>query len=353
MWFNPFVWMIKNSIQLVHEYLADEGALKTGINRFRYQALLINQIAEESLIALSSSFNNSLIKKRIKMMTKSKIRSKSLLKLLGILPVATFLLLLMAIFNGVFTDDLQASTSDNFSFVSTASGKITESSSQPPDTIFKKTIIKKISKDNPNDTITEEREEIITGDDLNKERAIRHGRDRSHTIVIHDDGDEVRHEHNGERHHEREIRTENGPERREVRTRRSYSVDVVDGDAIVKEYEEDDDSIKHIEIVTRRGDVVKEIDRDNIVSIDVVKDDADKRVVIDVVKEIRHTDNQEVSGVLYLIDGEKFTDKEVMNNLNPDDIKSVNIIKGADVKKYTDRDFEGVIVITTKGGRKK
>ena len=60
MWFNPLIWMMKNSIQLVHEYLADEGALNTGIDKLRYQALLINQITEDKLISLSSSFNHSL-----------------------------------------------------------------------------------------------------------------------------------------------------------------------------------------------------------------------------------------------------------------------------------------------------
>ena len=72
MWFNPLVWMMKKSLHLVHEYLADEGTLGAGIDKTMYQALLINQVAEERLICLSSSFNNSLIKKRMIMMTKSK-----------------------------------------------------------------------------------------------------------------------------------------------------------------------------------------------------------------------------------------------------------------------------------------
>jgi beta-lactamase regulating signal transducer with metallopeptidase domain len=50
MWFNPAIWMMRNAIQLVHEYLADEGALNTGLDKLRYQALLVNQAAEEKLI---------------------------------------------------------------------------------------------------------------------------------------------------------------------------------------------------------------------------------------------------------------------------------------------------------------
>lgn len=62
MWFNPIVWMMKRSVHLLHEYLADEGTLGRGIDRLRYQSLLLNQVAEGSLISLSSSFNNSLKK---------------------------------------------------------------------------------------------------------------------------------------------------------------------------------------------------------------------------------------------------------------------------------------------------
>ncbi len=102
MWFNPLVWMMKKSIQLVHEYLADEGALSTGIDRLRYQALLVNQTAEERLICLSSSFNHSLIKKRMIMMTKSKFNQKSKLRILTLVPITAFALLFTAGVNGLY-----------------------------------------------------------------------------------------------------------------------------------------------------------------------------------------------------------------------------------------------------------
>lgn len=91
MWFNPFVWMMKNSVQLVHEYLADEGVLKNGVDKVNYQALLINLLTEEKLISISSSFNQSLIKKRMIMMNKNKINKGFRLKLLAMLPVAAIL----------------------------------------------------------------------------------------------------------------------------------------------------------------------------------------------------------------------------------------------------------------------
>ncbi len=107
MWFNPVVWMMRKSLQQIHEYLADEGALSTGVNKPKYQALLLNQVAEERLIALSSGFNpayrtgrHSLIKKRIIMMTKPKLSQKTNLKILTIIPVAAVLFLGVACVNG-------------------------------------------------------------------------------------------------------------------------------------------------------------------------------------------------------------------------------------------------------------
>ena len=100
MWFNPMVWFMRNSIQLVHEYLADEGALSTGIDRLRYQALLINQVSEERLICLSSGFNHSLIKKRMIMMTKRKFNQQTKLRILTLIPLTLILFIGIACVNG-------------------------------------------------------------------------------------------------------------------------------------------------------------------------------------------------------------------------------------------------------------
>ena len=108
MWFNPLVWFMKKSLHLVHEYLADEGTLGTGVDRLRYQALLINQVTEERLICLSSSFNNSLIKKRMIMMTKSKTNCQKKLNVLTLLPLSAILFLMVALLNGLFPGEVKA-----------------------------------------------------------------------------------------------------------------------------------------------------------------------------------------------------------------------------------------------------
>lgn len=96
MWFNPIVWMMRKSIQLVHEYLADEGVLRKGISKTDYQTLIINQVAEGRLICLSSSFNSSLIKKRMIMMNKPNFSRGAKIRILALIPLAAMLIITVA-----------------------------------------------------------------------------------------------------------------------------------------------------------------------------------------------------------------------------------------------------------------
>lgn len=84
-WFNPFMWMLRRAIRENHEYLADQAVLNSGINRGYYKKLLLQQFTGEQVV-IANNFNYSLIKKRIKMM--SKIKSSKLANtkiILGIL----------------------------------------------------------------------------------------------------------------------------------------------------------------------------------------------------------------------------------------------------------------------------
>ena len=108
MWFNPLVWMMKKTFHLVHEYLADEGTLNAGVDRLRYQAFLLNRVTEESLVCLPSGFNQSLIKKRMIMMTKSKNYGRNRFRILALVPVSAVLLLIVSLLNGLFPQNARA-----------------------------------------------------------------------------------------------------------------------------------------------------------------------------------------------------------------------------------------------------
>jgi TonB family protein len=74
-WFNPFMWMLNRAIRETHEFLADQAVLTNGVSRGEYKLLLLNQFGGDQLV-IANNFNYSLIKKRIKMM--SKIKSSKL-----------------------------------------------------------------------------------------------------------------------------------------------------------------------------------------------------------------------------------------------------------------------------------
>jgi TonB family protein len=86
-WFNPFVWFIKRSVVLNHEYLADVDSLRNNKNIKEYQYRLLNLQTGLKYISLAHSFN-SLIKNRIIMINKKPTRKFASLKNILILPVA-------------------------------------------------------------------------------------------------------------------------------------------------------------------------------------------------------------------------------------------------------------------------
>jgi Antirepressor regulating drug resistance, predicted signal transduction N-terminal membrane component len=99
MWFNPFIWLMRRWMQQLHEYLADEGVLQSGADVLEYQALLVNQVAGDGFICLPSGFNQSLIKKRLAMMTKTRINRKTGYKLLALLPITVLMLVIVSFTN--------------------------------------------------------------------------------------------------------------------------------------------------------------------------------------------------------------------------------------------------------------
>lgn len=90
-WFNPIIWFYKNTLKSIHEFQADQGVLAKGFNKRDYQDLLLNQTFGIQVNYLSNNLNKSLIKRRLKMMSKSKTQNFALLKMAFILPLAMVL----------------------------------------------------------------------------------------------------------------------------------------------------------------------------------------------------------------------------------------------------------------------
>ena len=87
-WFNPGAWLLKQELQNVHEYEADETVINEGVNAKEYQLLLIKKAVSTRLYSMANSFNHSKLKKRITMMLKEKSNPWARLKYLYVLPLA-------------------------------------------------------------------------------------------------------------------------------------------------------------------------------------------------------------------------------------------------------------------------
>ena len=87
-WFNPAAWLLKQELQTVHEYEADEWVIENGIDAKTYQLLIIKKAVGARLYSIANSFNHSSLKKRITMMIKKKSNPWARMKCLVALPLA-------------------------------------------------------------------------------------------------------------------------------------------------------------------------------------------------------------------------------------------------------------------------
>ncbi|WP_190810925.1 M56 family metallopeptidase [Flagellimonas sp. S3867] len=73
-WFNPLVYLYQNRISELHEFIADAQASKTN-KRVQYELLLSEVFQIQNFSLVNQFFKQSLIKKRIVMLTKKKSKS--------------------------------------------------------------------------------------------------------------------------------------------------------------------------------------------------------------------------------------------------------------------------------------
>ena len=86
-WFNPAIWMLRADLKELHEYEADDAVLRAGANLKEYQYLLIRKAVSKSGYSVANSFNHSILKNRITMMSKSKSPLARGLRALYLLPL--------------------------------------------------------------------------------------------------------------------------------------------------------------------------------------------------------------------------------------------------------------------------
>jgi BlaR1 peptidase M56 len=80
-WFNPIVYFYRLAVKHIHEFIADKQAIKAGTTKETYALLLLSQTFNtEAHRLVNPFFNQSLLKKRIKMLQKNNSKYAALVK---------------------------------------------------------------------------------------------------------------------------------------------------------------------------------------------------------------------------------------------------------------------------------
>jgi beta-lactamase regulating signal transducer with metallopeptidase domain len=94
-WMNPFYWLIRKELEVVHEFIADEEAV-AGEDAAVLAEMLLKAHYHSNSLSVGQSFFYSSIKRRIIMLTSSKKVSYSYVRRILVLPVALAIVALLS-----------------------------------------------------------------------------------------------------------------------------------------------------------------------------------------------------------------------------------------------------------------
>ena len=95
-WMNPFNWIIQKELQNIHEFIADRDAVGTG-EVDAFAKMLLQTYYGNHFLNPSHSFYYSSIKRRIIMLTTSNVPKYAYLRKVAVLPMLAFILALFSI----------------------------------------------------------------------------------------------------------------------------------------------------------------------------------------------------------------------------------------------------------------
>lgn len=87
-WFNPFIYWFRRDLTELHEYLADQGVVKSGVDPIFYQQLIMKYATNSKLASFGNQFNHSLTLKRITMIAHyNQLENKSFYRIFLLIPI--------------------------------------------------------------------------------------------------------------------------------------------------------------------------------------------------------------------------------------------------------------------------
>lgn len=343
-WFNPFFWLLKKELDMIHEFIADKKSVENGDAASLAQMLLTTAYPGQQF-PLTNPFFFSPIKRRLKMLTNVKNPSFSYARRIVVLPLLSIVVLLFAfrakeekmiapvslmdttkkvmIVQGYKIspeDTLIASKEKSRSVVIKMDGAAAGSNGQKPLFILDGEVIS---------------ESVMKVIDPNKIESINILKDASAVAVFGEKG-------------------KGGVV--QITTKKGGSEDAaVTGRVVFRDLPSDNSKVFE-ERVLIISDTMQLNGKSILLKSNNLKDgefmatnfDASGNVIEKVKVEIRPKGSSQNPPSLIFVDGEKKTKKE-MDALSPDQIKSVEVLKGdAAIKAYGAEAKDGVIKITTK-----
>ena len=97
-WFNPFFWLLKKEMEMIHEFIADKKAVQDGDTAALAQ-MLLTAVYPKHRFDLTHPFFFSPIKRRLQMLTNHKNPRFSYIRRLVILPLLAVVIVLFAFRN--------------------------------------------------------------------------------------------------------------------------------------------------------------------------------------------------------------------------------------------------------------
>ncbi|MFT3701948.1 MAG: N-acetylmuramoyl-L-alanine amidase [Agriterribacter sp.] len=92
LWCNPFFWLIRREMNMIHEFIADSKAVE-GSDTSAFAAMILQAAYPQQTFGLTSNFFNSSIKRRLHMLTKTTSPHVSYISRILALPLLTFIFL--------------------------------------------------------------------------------------------------------------------------------------------------------------------------------------------------------------------------------------------------------------------
>jgi TonB family protein len=94
-WFNPIVYFYRFAVKHIHEFIADQKAIETGIDKADYALILLSRAFDAPAHQLVTPFfNKSLLKQRITMLQKSRSHRVAIVKYFLTAPLFMLMLIL-------------------------------------------------------------------------------------------------------------------------------------------------------------------------------------------------------------------------------------------------------------------